>query len=154
MPNYALCKIYKIVSDHCELPYIGATCNPRLSTRLAGHRADAKIGRGCTSIEILKYNDAQIILIEEYPCKTKDELTKRERYWIEKLDCVNKNIPGRTHKEYYEQNKIKILEKQKKKIYCVYCDEKCAKGNFADHVRSKKHIRNFNISTDIINNLI
>ena len=28
MEDYSKGKIYKIISDHCELPYIGSTTNP------------------------------------------------------------------------------------------------------------------------------
>lgn len=49
-----------------------------------------------TSFELLKYNDVEIVLIKEYPCKTKDQLLARKRFYIESLECVNKNIPGRT----------------------------------------------------------
>ena len=45
-----------------------------------------------------------------------DEQAVRERYWIETLNCVNKNIPGRGKKEYIdaynETNADKISEYQ------------------------------------------
>lgn len=53
--------------------------------------------------------DAQIILLEDYPCKRKDQLTARERYYIENTaHVVNKNIPTETSKEYHETHKEKI----------------------------------------------
>jgi hypothetical protein len=38
------------------------------------------------------------------------ELNARERWWIENNECVNKYIPTRTDKEYYEAHKEKIKE--------------------------------------------
>jgi hypothetical protein len=33
-----------------------------------------------------------------------------ERYYIENMECVNKVKPTRTFKEYYEENRDKLLE--------------------------------------------
>ena len=59
-------------------------------------------GSYVTSFEILKEGEIDIILIENYPCKSKEELLKRERYWVERLKCVNKALPIRSKKEYRE----------------------------------------------------
>ena len=45
--------------------------------------------------------------------KTKDQLRGRERYFIENTVCVNKQIPTRTYKEYYETNKNEKTEYRK-----------------------------------------
>jgi len=44
----------------------------------------------CHIIQIIAYDDVQIILIEDYPCDRKDQLLQRESYWIQLLDCVIK----------------------------------------------------------------
>ena len=55
-----------------------------------------------------------IIPIEEYPCNSKNELVIRERHYIDLLrPILNKNIPSRTKKEYYEDNKEQIAEYRK-----------------------------------------
>ena len=36
-------------------------------------------------------NIYNIILLENFPCNNKNELLKREGYYIKNLDCVNKN---------------------------------------------------------------
>ena len=125
MVNYQNSKIYKIVCNTTGLIYIGSTAEPTLARRLAKHREDYKrylIGKHnyITSYKILENTNYDIILLEIYPCNTKDELHARERYYIESNECVNKNIPARTHidyvkyqKLYREQNKNKIEEKQK-----------------------------------------
>ena len=100
-------KIYKLVSDSTDRIYIGSTCNP-LYKRLGGHKTASKNLNKCyTSKELVKFDDCKIILIEDFACERKEQLTARERYHIEqnKDICVNKIIPTRTNKEYREQNK-------------------------------------------------
>jgi hypothetical protein len=53
-------------------------------------------------------------LIEIYSCKSKKELLVREGYWVKTLNAtLNDHMPGRTPKEYYEENKTHILAKHK-----------------------------------------
>src|SRR5256885_817506 len=125
MAKYQQGKIYKIVSDSTDKIYIGSTCEPTLSQRMARHRASYQqylLGKYNynTSFEFLQnYNDCQIILVENYPCQSKDELLACERYWIEqnKPICVNKYIPTRTKKEYYEDHKNTEEFQEKRKQY-------------------------------------
>ena len=95
-------KIYKIIDNTNGNIYIGKTENT-LKQRLAVH----KIDKNCSSTEIIKNGDYRMELIEETQDKT------RERYWIENTQCINKQIPGRTDKEYYEDNKESILKQRK-----------------------------------------
>ena len=123
MVNYQQGKIYKIISG--DLTYIGSTCEYTLAKRMTHHRGCYKqwlngMHSYTTSFELMGNEDAQIILLELYPCGSKDELHARERYHIENNECVNKVIPSRTQKEYYEANKEELLKK--KKVY--YHDNK------------------------------
>ena len=130
--NYQLGKLYKLVSKQTEKSYIGSTCEKYLSNRLKGHKAKytrfMKINsKGfqksridyVTSFELMKYDDVQIILLENYPCNNKEELHKRERYWIEQHReiAVNKVLPTQTdteyHKKYKEEHRQEIKEKNK-----------------------------------------
>jgi len=122
MVNYQLGKIYKIISSN--LIYIGSTCELTLAHRMASHRnyfnrwkKDNNL-KYLTSIDLLQNDDAEIILLESFPCNSRDELHARERFYIENNICVNKNIPSRTSQEYgkvwYEKNSEKIKEKSKK----------------------------------------
>ena len=116
MVNYQNGKIYRI--DGGGLTYIGSTTKKYLCDRLSGHKTDYKRyldgkGRYITSFEVLKTDDYKIELIECFPCNSKDELTAREGYYIRQMDCVNKVIPGRTQKEYRENNKETISARQK-----------------------------------------
>ena len=62
-----------------------------------------------TSYQIFEQDDidnVKIILIEELSCNNKTELQRQERHYIESRECVNKNRPTRTDKEYREDNKV------------------------------------------------
>jgi hypothetical protein len=48
-----------------------------------------------------------------YPCENKEQLNKREGEISREIGTVNKTVTGRTHKEYYETNKGKLLDKMK-----------------------------------------
>jgi len=116
MPNYQNGKIYKITAG--ELTYIGSTCEPTLARRLAGHVSGYKHWKAGTyrfisSFPLIETSKYEITLIELFPCGSKDELTARERFHIESNVCVNKYIPGRTNKEYQEDNADKLGEYRK-----------------------------------------
>lgn len=111
MSNYQNAKIYKIVCNNTGKQYIGSTTQKFLSQRLAQHKSIQN--HSCKSREIIEGGNYSIVLVELCPCNSKDELHKRERHFIETLDCINKIIPGRTQKEYYEENKERVLEQQK-----------------------------------------
>jgi len=107
------------VSDQTDDIYIGSTCQRLLSRRLSNHmihyhRWLTNNEGYITSFEILKHDDCQIILIENYPCSSRYELEARERYHIENTSCVNKALPTRTSKQYKEDNQdsIKVQKKQ------------------------------------------
>jgi|ETNvirnome_6_100_1030635.scaffolds.fasta_scaffold52591_1 hypothetical protein len=107
MVNYQNGKVYRIDGD--GLTYIGSTTKKYLSTRLAGHKSDYKRflngeSHYLSSFEILKTDNYRIELIEKFPCDSKDELTAREGHFIRTMECVNKQIAGRTIKEWGQDN--------------------------------------------------
>jgi hypothetical protein len=112
MNRYENGKIYKLTSQKTDDIYIGSTIEP-LSYRLSGHRnVSDNNPRQAISRELMKQGDIIIELIELYPCKTKEELLWRERYYIENMKCINMVIPIRTKQElsdykkkHYEENK-------------------------------------------------
>ena len=130
--DYSKGKIYKIVCNTTGLIYVGSTIQ-KLCERLRAHRSHYKLylkgkSRFYTSFDIIKNNNYEIILIENCPCNSKEELHREERKYIESIGCVNKVIPTRTKKEwitsnidkikkqtktYYENNKEKLNEKQR-----------------------------------------
>ena len=106
-------KIYKLVDNTNGNIYIGSTIQS-LTKRKSQHKA---IGNNkCMSKLIIANGDYDIILIENYPCDSKDELLKRERYYIDNTDCINKTLPGRTGAEWYQDNKERLLDKAKNKV--------------------------------------
>ena len=122
MVNYQNAKIYRIVCNISGKQYIGSTCEPRLCMRLAKHKAAYTRYLNTnksyiTSYEILKNENYYIELIESCNCKSRDELHKIEGKYIREMECVNKNIPGRTHREskrnWLIKNRVKLLEWQK-----------------------------------------
>ena len=169
MPNYKNGKIYKLVCDETNLTYIGSTTQS-LSKRFNEHKSDKKKNRLKTISNMI---EPKIYLIEDYPCERKEQLNMRERYFIENMECINKNIPCRTFKEHYldnkekickktneyywnnkekhneltrknyEKNKEKISERQKEKITCE-CGEIICRGSKSKHIKSFKHISFFN----------
>jgi hypothetical protein len=125
--KYQRGKIYKIVDNTNNNIYIGSTTEPTLARRLAKHVGNYKFYKKgghkfMTSFNILENNDYNIILIESYPCNSRDELYSRESYWTNQYDCVNKiKNQGKFlelgqseyNKEYYKDNNEKIKENQK-----------------------------------------
>ena len=119
MVDYNNGKIYKIVCHTTNKIYIGSTTAKRLSQRLSEHKTTYKRfvsgkSKACTSSRVvLENNNYSIELIELVPCESKSELTLREAYYIRMIECVNKHIPNRSHKEYYQANKESIAEKKR-----------------------------------------
>ena len=114
-------KIYTIRSHQTDDIYIGSTTQP-LYKRIHQHKINFKRWENkkynyVTSYELIKYDDAYIELLELCPCDSKMELHKREGELQREMDCVNKFVAGRIHKEsqkvYRENNKDKIKESRK-----------------------------------------
>jgi hypothetical protein len=115
MNKYENGKIYRLVCNNTGLNYYGSTVQA-LYQRKSGHKVDYKKGSGISSSKIIEGGNFDIILVEEFKCENKQQLEARERYYIENNECVNKNIPNRTKKEYNEANKEATV-KNKKEYY-------------------------------------
>jgi methionine synthase I (cobalamin-dependent) len=110
--NYQNGKIYKIVSQHTDNIYVGSTCSP-LYKRLYEHKKNFKSFLNgkyhyTSSFDILKFGDCDILLIENYPCESRDELHAREGHYIKSMKCANKRVAGRSKKTYYEDKKDEL----------------------------------------------
>jgi len=139
--------IYEIVDLTTGERYIGSTVKNK-ERRLIEHISSYKSfknGKGnfVTSFIIIEKNNYEIRLLEET-----NDLVEREGFYIKKMECVNKNIVGRTLKEYnkekYEINKVKILEQQKKKYNCI-CGSIINRNGKSRHERTTKHLSNVHI---------
>jgi hypothetical protein len=125
--KYADTKIYKL-----ECPdgfyYYGHTTNT-LSYRKGGHKSDSKKSRNSNSplykhIENCKidWKDIKMILIENYPCNSKDEARAKENEYIVKfknnIKCLNYHhsfLSKEAEVEYRnEYNKKKGVENQQR----------------------------------------
>jgi len=97
--TYQSAKIYKLVSSSTDKIYIGSTINT-LGKRLYQHKHKSN-----TSSSRLLGQNIDIVLIENYPCNCRNELELRERYWIQNTkNAINKRLPTRTFKEWYNDN--------------------------------------------------
>lgn len=134
MEKYQRGKIYAIICRDTGKKYIGSTYEPTLAKRLAKHNNNFKDwikGKRSyvTSYDILQENNYHIVLIESYPCNSKDELRMREQYHIDLNNCVNKQKAILTNEQrlereqkYRDEHKEQIAEYNKK--YKKECKEK------------------------------
>ena len=60
-------------------------------------------------------DNCHIVLLENVECETIKDLHIKEGHYIRRLETVNKNVAGRTNKQYREENNEK--EKERHKIY-------------------------------------
>ena len=125
MPKYENGIIYKLKHylDYDDLNiYIGSTCN--FKHRKNGHKTCCNNEKSTNyNLFVYKYirdnggwDDWVMTPIEKYSCDSKKELEIKERYYIDLLrPTLNKYIPTRTLKEWYENNKEKIAEYHKER---------------------------------------
>jgi hypothetical protein len=111
MVNYQNGKVYKIINENNEIIYIGSTAEKYLSSRYAKHK--------------LKSPNHKIILIQNYPCNSKEELCMREQEVIEEHSNLLNKVKAYQTKEdrkkyknekvkvYYHKNKDTINKKRK-----------------------------------------
>jgi len=165
MSNYNNGKIYKIVCLITGEVYYGSTVST-LSSRLAKHKYD----RSCMCRQILCRGSFRIELIKDFPCNSKRELEKEEGVYIRNNECINKNLPQGTAKEYYQrnkeryctnqknyrknhieqvrqrhqkyenENKEKIQQRKREKVTCE-CGAVVCRGDISTHKKSNKHIK-------------
>lgn len=134
-------RVYAIRSHQTTDMYIGSTTQP-LCKRMSDHRRAYKCYlnktmKYTTSVELLKYEDAYIELLNESEFESPDDLRKKEGEYQRKLDCVNKCIAGRTRPEYISDNKEQILNMSKK--WYETNKEHVAKINKTNKEKNKVH---------------
>ena len=136
MNKYQEGKIYKINGG--DKVYVGSTTQT-LNERFSKHKSNysqfqkEKYGK-CMVFDIFEevgVKECSIVLVEDFSCSSKRELEERERYWIQTLDCVNKYIPTRTERQYYQDNRDARLEYQRQ-----YQDD-----NKEDYLKYQKEYR-------------
>ena len=134
MNRYEKGKIYQIVDVGFNKCYIGSTCES-LSKRMERHRKDYK--EYCQKKQrtypssILLFDEfglehCKILLIENYPCSSREELEAKEGEYQRTHTCINKNLAGRNHIQYYLDNKERLKQKAREyyKNNKDVCDER------------------------------
>ena len=112
--NYLKSKIYllKPTVHNYNLAdiYIGATIMT-LQKRFTIHRAPSN--KTSSKMLFQKYGaeNIEFVLLEEYPCNSKFELKKREAEHIRSRKCINKCIPNRSNKQYYQDNRLECIKR-------------------------------------------
>ena len=95
--------------------YIGSTCLP-FPKRLYWHKLHAKRNierKVYKHLNAIGWENVKIILIETFPCESKAELEKRERFWFDELKpTLNSNFPSRSIKEYQQSEAYKISKRK------------------------------------------
>ena len=145
--NYKDGKIYKLTATGTTDCYIGSTCST-LAKRLYSHNwcvANPDTQKQTAACKLYEGGRTVVIeLVEDFPCTNKQELSARERHWIENTStAVNKNIPGQTWKERAVKRDTEIKEYMALyrafKITCE-CGAEFGQAEKARHERSKKHL--------------
>lgn len=118
--------IYKISNDQ-GLVYYGST-RDTLNSRLSKHKHDLlRYNNGryhyVTSFSVLQGTDPKIEKIDAIDTEDIKDVLELEGYYIANNVCVNGHQAGRTRKQYYQDNKEAILQKQK-----IYNANKKMKG--------------------------
>ena len=135
--NYLQGKIYKIASALTDKIYIGSTTGS-LDYRFYRHQQSYclylnNLGSKIYSAELFDevgVDQCYIELICEYPCDNSHELACEEgrHQMLNLYNIVNKNIAGRTNRQYYIDNKKSILDK-KREYYKNNCETRKAYQN-------------------------
>jgi hypothetical protein len=125
MVNYSNSSIYKLscIDPSIKDIYVGSTTN--FVRRKQQHKNCCNDSNdkhyNCYVYKFIRENGCfenwEMIEIEKYQATDKRQLHTRERYWLETLKAtLNKVVPTRTKKEYVENNKESIREKQKEYV--------------------------------------
>ena len=106
--------IYKLYDNTNGDVYYGSTTKT-VGARISHHKYLTKKSQNkCKSSSIIQNGDYTYNVEEKVMYDEKWELLKRERWYIENNECINKYIPNKFidnpnyHKEYREQNKDNI----------------------------------------------
>jgi hypothetical protein len=158
MPDYSKGKIYKIYGKTHDLVYYGSTAQRYACNRKADHNKDYKRwkagkARKCSSYDIIDTGDWIFEVVEKYPCSSKEELTKREGWYIANNKCINQCRAGMTKKEQKREEYIKHRDRylkksrdwyqeNKNKVINCECGSTYKRANQYKHFRTKNHREN------------
>jgi len=144
MVNYSNGKMYKIeptVPHPPEDEYYGATTKQYLCQRWGGHTGDynrKKEKQTTAKILFDKYgvDNCRIVLLELFPCQSRDELSAREGFFIRNNPCVNKLVSGRSKQEYRQMYMSIQENKQRKDLL-----QQQRRSNLTDEEKEARRVR-------------
>ena len=86
--------------------------------------------------------NCKIELIENYPCQSIEELHRREGFYIQSIDCINRCIAGRTHKEWTEQNyeRVRAIKSRYYQNNIEQCKERATQHRL-DNLEHSKQVK-------------
>jgi len=149
--------IYKIVcnNDLNNLVYVGST--KHFDRRRNNHKYFCNTGSNMKLYQCIRLNGGwdnwKMIELEKQEFEDKKGALLREGYYKKLLNAdLNKNVPGRTTQEYYNDCKDRLRCIKNTKFECQ-CGGKYTYANKAKHLKnSKKHV-NFIENKSINNNI-
>ena len=120
MKNYSMYKISCKDPNITEI-YIGSTGNFKMRESRHKSSCNNKNDKNHHNLKVYKYIRANggwtnfnMTKISDFECDNTIEKLKEERRLVQALGAtLNKQIPGRTQKEYKQDNKVKIEKYQK-----------------------------------------
>ena len=139
--QYMNAKIYKILNSSNDDVYVGSTIQS-LSQRMAKHRSSIKHKphyRLYQHMQKFGVDTFYIELIENYPCRSKDELRAKEGEWIRRIGTLNDKVAGRSGKDWYnehrEEHSAKCKEYRQNNLEAVKEKAKQFRLNNIDKIR-------------------
>jgi hypothetical protein len=166
MPDYSKSSIYKLCCLDYNITdiYIGSTVT--MKARKHMHKSSCyNENRNAYHLPVYKFirdnggwDNWAMVEIEKYEAEDKQELHKRERYWLETLGAtLNSRIPSRTitefrqtdkckeyqkdyHKEYQQTDKYKETStKYENKVIICSCGQQIKQHYKSKHLKTNKH---------------
>jgi hypothetical protein len=96
----------------------------------------------CSSFEIVKHGNVKIELVRVANCRNKKHSNRVEGEFIREVECVNKNMPGRSSaegaKKWREENMQYCKEKEARTSLCE-CGMTVTTKYMNGHKKTKKH---------------
>tara|TARA_R110002153_G_C13000059_1_gene464963 strand:+ start:95 stop:532 length:438 start_codon:yes stop_codon:yes gene_type:complete len=132
------------IEDINDLKYVGSTTQ-KLNIRFSGHKSNKSRGQYCSSSKLILENSI-IYVLEECDLNNRSE---REKYWINKIDCVNDlklnsqdpKIVKKRKEKYRSSEKGKQKEKEYAEIQNRRRREKYQNKEYRDeHNRKRREI--------------
>ena len=147
--DYSNAKIYKIGSKDTDKIYIGSTTGS-LDYRMYRHQQAYclyvnSLGSKIYSFDLFDevgFENCYIELICDYPCNNAQELACEEgrHQMLNLYNIVNRNIAGRTNRQYYIDKKQSILN-QKREYYKNNCETRKAYQNNYNRLKKEQQFK-------------